>query len=115
MVAFSRALWSGRLLPLERVRAFTRGVTQMGGRVGGVGLPLRYGLGFGELTLDDTRIVGHNGGAPGVNAEFDMYPDRDAAVVVLSNDDPPAATRVMMKIRQIVTGVTLPRRRPPHP
>src|SRR5260370_20648122 len=31
---------------------------------------------------------------PGVNAQVDLYPDRDCVVAVLANRDPPAATHV---------------------
>ncbi len=44
----------------------------------------RYGRG------EDFRV---NGGGPGVNAEFSIYPSGDV-VVVLANCDPPAATEV---------------------
>jgi D-alanyl-D-alanine carboxypeptidase len=42
-----------------------------------------------------------NGGGPGVNAEFSMYPTGEV-VVVLSNYDPPSATAVADFIRAIV-------------
>ncbi|ALL13071.1 serine hydrolase domain-containing protein [Caulobacter henricii] len=34
--------------------------------------------------------IGQGGGRPGANAYFMVYPERDAAVVVLTNNDPPA-------------------------
>lgn len=43
-----------------------------------------------------------NGGGPGVNAEFSIYPSGDV-VVVLSNYDPPAATSVAQFIRSLIT------------
>jgi hypothetical protein len=44
---------------------------------------------------DDFRA---NGGGPGVNAEFSIFPSGDV-MVVLSNYDPPAATEVAQFIR----------------
>lgn len=38
--------------------------------------------------------IGHNGGAPGVNAEIWLYPDSLWQLIVLSNYDPPGATRM---------------------
>jgi CubicO group peptidase (beta-lactamase class C family) len=42
-----------------------------------------------------------NGGGPGVNAEFSIYPSGDV-IVVLSNYDPPAATTVAQYIRSLL-------------
>jgi D-alanyl-D-alanine carboxypeptidase len=42
-----------------------------------------------------------NGGGPGVNAEFSIFPTGDV-VVVLSNYDPPAATEVAAFIRALI-------------
>jgi CubicO group peptidase (beta-lactamase class C family) len=47
---------------------------------------------------DDFRA---NGGGPGVNAEFSMYPN-GYTLVVLSNYDPPAATEVAEFIRGLI-------------
>jgi D-alanyl-D-alanine carboxypeptidase len=43
--------------------------------------------------IDRTRCFGHNGGAPGVNGELTIC-DSGYTIAVLSNLDPPAATRV---------------------
>jgi D-alanyl-D-alanine carboxypeptidase len=42
-----------------------------------------------------------NGGGPGVNAEFSIYPAGDV-MIVLSNYDPPAATTVAQYIRSLI-------------
>lgn len=42
-----------------------------------------------------------NGGGPGVNAEFSIYPSGDV-MVVLSNYDPPAATAVAQYVRSLI-------------
>jgi CubicO group peptidase (beta-lactamase class C family) len=44
-----------------------------------------------------------NGGGPGVNAEFSIYPSGDV-VAVLSNYDPPSATAVAEHIRGLLRG-----------
>jgi CubicO group peptidase (beta-lactamase class C family) len=46
-----------------------------------------YGYLFGSGTISDRRWIGHNGGAPGISAEFRYYPDDDLAVIVLANQD----------------------------
>lgn len=55
----------------------------------------KYAFGF----MDDDagtplRHFGHGGGAPGMNGELQIFPQTGYIVVVLSNLDPPAATRV---------------------
>jgi CubicO group peptidase (beta-lactamase class C family) len=62
-----------------------------------------YGYGFGDDTTNGTRIVGHTGGAPGINGQFDMYLDLGYTVVVLSNYDSPAAGQVARWLRQKLT------------
>jgi hypothetical protein len=52
----------------------------------------KYGYGFGDKNSGGDRVVGHNGGAPGMNAQLDIHWNTGYTVVVLSNFDPPAAT-----------------------
>jgi CubicO group peptidase (beta-lactamase class C family) len=52
-----------------------------------------YGLGVIERRQGDLRLFGHGGGGWGVNTVFWMS-DRGHTVIVLANDDPPAAERV---------------------
>ncbi|MEO7457341.1 MAG: serine hydrolase domain-containing protein, partial [Gemmatimonadaceae bacterium] len=100
IVAFSRALWSGTLVALPRVDEFTTGKVSMG--------PVKYGYGFGERFVNGWRSVGHNGGAPGVGAEFESFPEQGIDVVVLTNIDMPEATRVMALVVNAVSGGLAP-------
>jgi D-alanyl-D-alanine carboxypeptidase len=54
----------------------------------------KYGYGFGERSVGGKRVVGHNGGFPGVNAEVHFVPSTRDVVIVLSNFDPPAASQL---------------------
>jgi len=45
----------------------------------------RYGYGFSIREADDEPIVGHSGGFPGVDAQFEMYWESGYTVIVLSN------------------------------
>lgn len=54
----------------------------------------KYGYGFSERSRGEKRVVGHNGGFPGVSAELLILPATRDVVVVLSNYDPPAATQL---------------------
>lgn len=58
-----------------------------------------YGFGFGVGRFDGHRWFGHNGGAPGVNAEAIEFPDDQVTVVVLANRDPPSATILFRLLR----------------
>ena len=101
LVAFSRSLWAGRLVSRALVDEFTTGKVSMGG--------MTYAYGFGEGRANGWREVGHNGGAPGVSADFKSFPDQGVDIVVLANVDPPAADAVMSLAVSALTGA--PRRR----
>lgn len=97
MVAFSQALWSGKLVSPALVKEFTTGKVAMGPQ-------MQYAFGFGVGNIDAWRQVGHNGGIPGANAEFMMFPNQGVDVVILANMDPPAATQVVARILSVLTG-----------
>jgi CubicO group peptidase (beta-lactamase class C family) len=59
-----------------------------------------YGYGFGEGHVNGVRVVSHDGGTYGVSATLSFLPDAGLTVVVLANDDPPAAPRVGARILQ---------------
>ena len=59
-----------------------------------------YGYGFSVKTIDGHRIIGHGGGAPGINADFSVYLDSGYTVIVLSNYDPPSAGAVAAFVQQ---------------
>jgi CubicO group peptidase (beta-lactamase class C family) len=100
LVAFSRALWSGKLASRAVVKDFTTGKVAMGPQ-------MQYAFGFGVGDIMGARTVGHNGGIPGANAEFLMFPDKGIDVVVLANIDAPAATAALGHVISAVTGTTL--------
>ena len=51
-----------------------------------------YAYGFADNRgADGTGFVGHGGGAPGMNGDLRIYPKSGYVVVVLANQDPPAA------------------------
>lgn len=101
MVAFGRALWSGRLVGMDLVKQFTTGQVSMG-------IGIKYAFGFGDGTINGWRHVGHNGGIPGANAEFVSFPDHGIDLVVLANQDGPAATDVHFRALGIIAGLERP-------
>jgi CubicO group peptidase (beta-lactamase class C family) len=93
MVKFHLALRSFKLLSKEQTELVATG------KVDGPG-GSRYGYGFGDNTSEGKHIVGHNGGAPGIAANFEMYPELGYTVVLLMNTDPPATRPIIKGIRQ---------------
>jgi CubicO group peptidase (beta-lactamase class C family) len=75
MLRFSRALQEHRLLGPDYTRLVLSPKPELGAP--------RWGYGF---AVDSARgMVGHGGGAPGVETEFDIFPATGYTVVVLSN------------------------------
>jgi len=109
MTRFFLALSEGKLLGAETVRSFT--MRQVDSAPAKGDLPaLYYGFGFGTGSFEGHRWFGHNGGAPGVNAEAIMFPDDDLVIVVLANRDPPTATSLFRALRAAVlrSGTAVP-------
>jgi D-alanyl-D-alanine carboxypeptidase len=83
---FAEALQHGTVLNAHYVKLMTTGKVDAG-----MG---RYAYGFGDRTMNGTRCYGHSGGAPGMNGDLDVCPGPGYVVAVLSNMDPPAASRI---------------------
>jgi D-alanyl-D-alanine carboxypeptidase len=60
-----------------------------------------YGYGFNVRDRLPHR-VGHGGGAPGANAEVALYPDAGWQLIALSNNDPPAASRMVTVLEKVI-------------
>ena len=96
LLRFSVALLGSKLLSQKYTEIITTGKVEMGapGR--------KYAYGFGEEVSDGRRIIGHNGGGPGIGANFDMFPELGYTAVILGNYDSPAMMQVMRKIRELL-------------
>jgi CubicO group peptidase (beta-lactamase class C family) len=94
LVKFHLALRSYKLLNEEYTKLVTTGKVDAGGPIG------RYAYGFGDKIFGGKHIVGHNGGSPGIAANFEMYPELGYTAVLLMNSDPPTMMPVIMGIRQ---------------
>jgi CubicO group peptidase (beta-lactamase class C family) len=97
MWRFAGALLRGRLLSPAVVEIVTTGKEPFGPSG-----PLVVAYGFLDRRLNGARIVENNGGAPGINATFQMYRDLDYTVVVLSNYDLPAAALAARGIEGLI-------------
>jgi CubicO group peptidase (beta-lactamase class C family) len=98
LLRFSEALLGHRLLSREYTDLLLGGkeTTPRG----------KYGYGFSERLVAGKRVVGHNGGFPGVNGELHVLPATGDVVVVLSNYDPPAATELAEFIVERLAGAS---------
>jgi D-alanyl-D-alanine carboxypeptidase len=81
---FATALTSGKLISKSMLAEAIRAQVT----------PPGYGYGFFMQGEGKIQHYGHNGGAPGMNGELRIYPQLGYVVVVLSNVDPPSATRL---------------------
>ena len=96
LLRFHVALRGSKLLDPAHTALVTGGQVDAGGSVG------RYGYGFGNKVFDGKHVIGHNGGWPGVAANFEMYPELGYTSVVLMNMDPPNMMPVAAHIRQLL-------------
>jgi CubicO group peptidase (beta-lactamase class C family) len=96
LLRFSVALQGHKLLNQKYTEIITTGKVETGapGR--------KYAYGFGDDNSNGTHIVGHNGGGPGISANFDMLAELGYTAVILGNYDPPALMPVVKKIREMI-------------
>jgi D-alanyl-D-alanine carboxypeptidase len=86
LLKFANALQKHRLLNAHYTELLTRGK---------VGTPDgHYAYGFEDQRINGTRCFGHGGGAPGMNGDLQICPERGYIVAVLANIDPPAANLI---------------------
>jgi len=93
LLRFDQALRDHKLVDVELTNLITTGK-------GAVGPRQTYGYGFEESMEDGTRVVGHGGGAPGMNADLRMFWDAHYTVIVMCNFSPPIAGQVSRYIRE---------------
>lgn len=96
LLKFHTALRTYKLLDRTHTELITTGKVDTGGPIG------RYAYGFGDKVIEGKRIVSHNGGWPGVAANFEMYPDSGYTAIILMNGDPPAMMPVVTRLRQLI-------------
>jgi D-alanyl-D-alanine carboxypeptidase len=88
LLKFANAVTSHKLLDAKDTELLTTGKVNTARGV-------KYAFGFMDDDTDATmRHFGHGGGAPGMNGELEIYPQSGYVIAVLSNLDPPAASRI---------------------
>ncbi len=78
LLKFATALYDGTLIDAQHREQMTT-VKVPGGGGGG------YAYLYQDGRINGHRYVGHNGGAPGINADFAVFPDSGYMFIVLSN------------------------------
>jgi hypothetical protein len=63
----------------------------------------KYGYGFGDFNFRGRRMVGHTGGAPGINAARQMLWDDGYTIIVMSHYDR-GASPLADGIRDMIIG-----------
>jgi len=86
LLAFANALRESTLLSPEMTEQITTGKVEM--QPGGSD---KYAYGFGDRQLNGRRVVGHNGGAPGMNADLSILWKDGYTITVLANQGPTVA------------------------
>jgi D-alanyl-D-alanine carboxypeptidase len=88
LLRFANAVESHKLLDAKNTELLTTGKVNTARGV-------KYAFGFMDDDTDTTmRHFGHGGGAPGMNGDLEIYPQSGYVISVLSNLDPPAASRI---------------------
>ena len=86
LLRFATALQTHKLLNAQYTEMLTTGKVDAGRG--------KYAYGFQDAVINETRCFGHGGGAPGMNGILQICPVPGYVIAVLSNLDPPAASRV---------------------
>jgi CubicO group peptidase (beta-lactamase class C family) len=95
LLKFHLALRHHKLLGAEHLKIVTTGKVEAGGPMG------KYAYGFSDKMSGGKRIIGHNGGFPGIAANFEMYPETGYTCVILMNGDR-MMMPVVMKLRELL-------------
>lgn len=95
---FSRALQANTLLEAP----FTQQVTTGKVKLAPESENETYAYGFFDTQVQGTHIVGHSGGFAGISSQLDIYLGKGYTVAVMSNYDPPAANRIIRRVRALL-------------
>jgi CubicO group peptidase (beta-lactamase class C family) len=80
LLRFEAALRANKLLTAKMRDVVLAGKVPMGPNG-------KYAYGFGDFNFGGHRMVGHNGGAPGINSELQIFWDDGYTIIVMANYD----------------------------
>lgn len=96
LLKFDIALRANKLLDAEHFKVMTTGKVARNAQTS-------YAYLFEERFVNGHRIIGHSGGAGGINSNLGMYMDLGYTVAIMSNYDPPAAQNIARKLEELLT------------
>lgn len=64
-----------------------------------------YALGFGTRVSGGLRVIGHNGGAPGIGAVLQIFPETGVSAVAFTNHDPDPIIPLTREIVRLIATV----------
>ena len=95
LLRFAEALRTHRLLDAGSTAELLRGRVSTG-----LDPPNeRFGNGFFDGRVGRLHVVQHGGTGPGIDVCFDLYPELETTLIILSNLDPPAAQQLREVVR----------------
>ena len=97
LLKFDIALRNHKLLSKKFTDIVTTGKVERSAEV-------KYAFLFGDELVNGQRVIGHNGGAPGINGSLGIYLDSGYTVAVLANYDYAAET-VARRLRSAITSM----------
>ena len=92
---FARSIYDGTLLPADMLEIYTTGKVDFGPGD-------RYAYLISDAIWEGHRTVGHNGGAPGINADLKIFTDIGFTVTAMSNVDQ-AANAITTYAARLIT------------
>ena len=99
LLIWTRALQAGKVIKPASYRMMTTPIPLPGGKA------QSYGFGLGVGTFSGHRVISHNGGINGFNAQLANYPDDSLIVAVLANVESGEADKLERKVSRWALGV----------
>ena len=99
LLAWTRALQTGRVIKPASYQLMTTPIPLPGGKA------QTYGFGLGVGTFSGHRMISHNGGINGFNAQMASYPDDSLIVAVLVNVESGEADKFERKVSRWALGI----------
>lgn len=98
LLNFSMYLIDNKFLNSQNTKILTEGKWKRGNNKS-------YAYGFGEEIITNDRIIGHNGGFPGIRTVLMIFPESGYMAVILSNKDDGSFERIYSLIKNQITNV----------
>jgi CubicO group peptidase (beta-lactamase class C family) len=95
LLRWTRALFAGKVLSAASLEQMTTPVKN------------NYAFGLDVRTIKGRKVISHNGGIEGFNAQLNYYPESQVTVVVLANINSPDAFELHSQLTALALGETV--------